>query len=358
MLKSISLENFKCFKHMKLDLCNLNVFSGLNGMGKSTTIQALLLLQQSYQQGYLKEMICLNGDFVKLGSGKDVLYERAEEEIIRIALEEDNKEFKYNITYDSNADVLKVKEPYSQDPLFMNNPFEYLNAERLSPQVIYPKSSYFVDTKTQLGINGQYTVHYLYNNQDKALSWDSCDGNERFLKGATQFWLNEISPNVKLDVQSIENTDISKIGYYYTDNEKSNVFRPTNIGFGVSYVLPVIVAILKAFAGGILIIENPEAHLHPKGQRKIGELIARCAEAGTQIFIETHSDHVLNGIRIAVKKKQIKHYKVGLFYFDKENKGNHIEHSVKTPRINENGKLDYWPDGFFDEWEKALDEII
>lgn len=358
MLQKISLDNFKCFRHMEIDLFNLNVFSGLNGMGKSTTIQALLLLKQSFQQEYLQQRICLNGDYVNLGTGKDVLCENADNEIIRIKLKESNKQLDFNIAYVSNADVLNVIKPYCMESSFSQYHFEYLNAERLSPQAIYPKSSYYVDAKSQLGINGQYTAHYLFKNQDQSLSWDSCDGNEKFLKGAVQYWLNEISPNVKIDIQDIENTDFAKIGYYYTDNEKSNTFRPTNTGFGVSYVLPVIVALLKATAGSIIIIENPEAHLHPKGQRRIGELIAKCAESGTQVFIETHSDHVLNGIRIAVKKKQIKHYNVGLFYFSKVLKINSIEHIVEIPKINESGRLDYWPEGFFDEWEKALDEII
>lgn len=87
-------------------------------------------------------------------------------------------------------------------------------------------------------------------------------------------------------------------------------------------------------------------------------MISKCASSGVQIFIETHSDHILNGIRISVKNKLIKHNDVNLFFFDKVKKNNIVEHIVETPKINEQGKLDYWPDGFFDEWEKALDEII
>ena len=105
-------------------------------------------------------------------------------------------------------------------------------------------------------------------------------------------------------------------------------------------------------------LENPEAHLHPRGQRKMGELIALCASKGVQIFLETHSDHILNGIRIAVKQKALKGDQVGLFYFSKNQEYDKTVHCVETPKINDNGRLDYWPDGFFDEWEKALDEII
>lgn len=358
MLNKIKLENFKCFEKMEINLRHLNVFSGINGMGKSTTIQALLLLKQSQQQGYLQQRrVCLNGEYVTLGTGKDILYEHAVKESIYVELLEDNNKNEYRICYKSDSEVLEVKDPYSDDCILSNH-FDYLCAERTSPQVIYPKSSYNVEIKEQLGNMGQYSVHYLLINQDKPIEWDSCDGRENFLKGAVQYWLNEISPNIKIEVINIENTDSTKIGYYYTDNQKSNVFRPTNIGFGVSYVLPVILALIKARKGSVLIIENPEAHLHPKGQRKIGELIARCAANGVQIFIETHSDHVLNGIRLAVKNRIINNDNVGFYFFSKKKVMNRSIHYVESPQINSQGKLDYWPDGFFDEWEKALDEIL
>ena len=73
-------------------------------------------------------------------------------------------------------------------------------------------------------------------------------------------------------------------------------------------------------------LENPEAHLHPKGQRKMGELIAQCAANGIQIFLETHSDHILNGIRIAVKQKRLKGEDAKLFYFSRrESEGKMIQ---------------------------------
>lgn len=79
MINEIKLENFKCFRKADLKLKTLNLFSGLNGMGKSTIIQSLLLTRQSFQQGYGIEKMCINGDYVSLGTGKDILYEFAGE---------------------------------------------------------------------------------------------------------------------------------------------------------------------------------------------------------------------------------------------------------------------------------------
>lgn len=132
-----------------------------------------------------------------------------------------------------------------------------------------------------------------------------------------------------------------------------------NMGFGVSYSLPIIVALLSAREGDILVLENPEAHLHPRGQRKIGELVALAAANGVQIFMETHSDHVLNGIRLSVRNKKISSDKVKINYFYEYLSEEGIQKHEKTsPEILEDGSLSNWPEGFFDEWDKAIDELF
>jgi Uncharacterized conserved protein len=363
MLRNICLKNFKCFSSLDIALGSLNVFSGINGMGKSSVLQSLLLLKQSSERGFYPQNILLNGEYVGLGTGKDILYENAEIEEIAININSDSSNINVTIPYISDADILAVSKLEGTLNELFDVQFEYLNAERLSPKTSYEKSSYYVDIKSQLGVNGQYTAHYLAKHQDDILSWKNCDSyfSNNTLRENLQFWLNEISPNIKLNISEIEYADLAQINYYFGDASdaiKSNKFRPTNIGFGVSYCLPVITAALKAEQGSILIIENPEAHLHPKGQRKIGELLAKCACNGTQVFLETHSDHVMNGIRIAVKRKVINCTDVKMYYFEKNIVSGVAQHTVQNPQILENGKLNFWPDGFFDEWEKSLDEII
>lgn len=355
MVEEIVIKNFKCFESLKLAVRPLNVFSGLNGMGKSTVIQSLLVLKQSEQNNYLPNKICLNSNYVNVGMAQDVLYEHSENEFMELQLQEMEKSFSVKVYYQKDTDVLEAESKGNfHDISLFKEDFEYLNAERKAPQVIYPKSSFYVDSKAQLGVNGEYTVHYLCRYQDKSAAWDK----DKSLKEAVLFWLDMISPEVKFDVSEIENTDFARLEFYYMDKTRSRASRPTNVGFGISYVLPVIVALLKAEPGSTLILENPEAHLHPKGQRKMGELIALCAANGIQIFMETHSDHILNGIRIAVKQKILRGEDTKLFYFFRRESGGKMVHAVECPEIYDNGKLSYWPDGFFDEWEKALDEIL
>jgi predicted ATPase len=168
-------------------------------------------------------------------------------------------------------------------------------------------------------------------------------------------WMGEISPGTRLKIDAKSDVDLMSFQYSYGD---SNPYRPTNVGFGISYTLPIIVAALASKPGTIILIENPEAHLHPKGQVKMGELLALAASGGVQVVIETHSDHVLNGIRLAVHAGKIDPKDVQLHYFQRQNKEGQIMTDVVSPKIDRNGRIDRWPDGFFDEWDNSLEILL
>jgi predicted ATPase len=126
----------------------------------------------------------------------------------------------------------------------------------------------------------------------------------------------------------------------------------------MTYVLPILLATLTAEQGALLIIENPEAHLHPKGQLKIGELLALSSLAGVQVVIETHSDHLLNGIRLAVHGGRLPPESVGVHFFEREDSDDFFRSRITSPRLDRTGRLDQWPEGFFDESEKALRQLL
>ncbi|MCQ4437669.1 AAA family ATPase, partial [Clostridioides difficile] len=78
-----------------------------------------------------------------------------------------------------------------------------------------------------------------------------------------------------------------------------------NVGFGITYVLSIITLVLSAEPGDILIIENPEAHVHPRGQIELGKFLALASKSGIQIIVETHSDHIFNGMRLFIKNNRM-----------------------------------------------------
>jgi predicted ATPase len=104
------------------------------------------------------------------------------------------------------------------------------------------------------------------------------------------------------------------------------------------------------------LVENPEAHLHPRGQAILGRLCALCAAGGAQVLVETHSDHVLNAIRVAVKRDELASDSVILQFFTR--KDGVLQPNLDTLWVEEDGMIPSWPPGFFDEWDQALDELL
>ena len=375
MITSLHLLNFKPFANQLLEFRKLTLFSGLNSTGKSSVMQSLLLLRQSYQQGLLPEKgLALNGDFVNIGTAQDALFEGAKEDLIgfNIVLENNSKAV-WRFKYDREVDVLSIdSEPVSSEVYKSNlfgNKFHYLQAERIGPRPFNEMSDYQVRQLGQLGIKGEYAAHFLAINGQKAISNsglshpDVKSKTQRDLSSAksmdlidqVEAWMGEISPGTRLKIDAKSDVDLMSFQYSYGD---SNPYRATNVGFGISYTLPIIVAALASTPGTIILIENPEAHLHPKGQVKMGQLLALAASGGVQVVIETHSDHVLNGIRLAVHGGKLDPKDVQLHYFQRQNKEGQAVTEVISPRINRNGRIDRWPDGFFDEWDKSLDILL
>ena len=209
-----------------------------------------------------------------------------------------------------------------------------------------------------LATKGEYTAHFLSVNESKTIpnrSLGHSQAKSLVLRDQVEAWMGEISPGTRLQINLKKDIDLISLQYYYGD---SNPYRSTNIGFGISYTLPIIVAILSSPPETLIIIENPEAHLHPKGQAKMGELLALAASCGMQIVVETHSDHVLNGIRLIVYREKVDPKKVKLHYFDSQKRGREFITEVISPQIDRNGRIDKWPEGFFDEWDNSLEALL
>ena len=115
---------------------------------------------------------------------------------------------------------------------------------------------------------------------------------------------------------------------------------------------------MQASAGELIIIENPESHLHPRGQAELGKLIALAAQNDVQIIIESHSDHILNGIRVAVKESSIDKDKVIAFYFKKVVTDNEQYSRITDIKIDKNGTLSDYPENLLNEWSNQLSKLI
>ncbi|KJR40045.1 ABC transporter permease [Candidatus Magnetoovum chiemensis] len=375
MLLKIRLLNFKCFEDEVIELAPFNLLTGLNGMGKSTLIQALLLLRQSYELNLLQQegILALNGELAQIGNAKDLRYQYAESDEIAIELssnEYTNMIWKWYSKTDSDyltqrqndfAPIRSLKL-FPLFPSLFDTNFHYLNAERLGPRAYYDVSTYKVVKRNQLGIKGEFAINYLNEYGDRNIPIEALkhpDTEGLTLYEQVNAWLSEIRPGTRVKTISNPNTSIVSSTYQFIGGrDAGNEFRPTNVGFGLSYIVPILVAVLGSTPGALIILENPEAHLHPKGQTQIGKLLALAAANGLQLIVETHSDHILNGLRVAVKKGLIAPDQTKILFFTGDVIENKFKHYILTPKIDKDGRIDDWPDGFFDEWEKQLTELI
>ena len=368
MIDQIFLRNFKCFEEQAISPRSLALLTGLNGMGKSSVLQAMLLLRQSYLDGLLPETgLELNGSLVQMGTARDIFYEDAQTDDFEIGIRwDDSCEAKFVLQYDRDADVLKIGSPVSAPEVFRRPPFSdgshYLQAERLGPRTTNPVSDYLVREHRQLGSAGEYVAHFLYVYgteivDDQRLHHPAAKAND--LRNQVRAWLGEVSPGTEIHLDMHREMDVVGLRYSFaTGKQRSNSYRSTLVGFGITYALPVLVAVLSAKPGDLLLIENPEAHLHPQGQAKMGELLARAAASGVQLLVETHSDHILNGVRVAVHDGLVEPEKVTCHYFSRIEEDGRVHSKVETPKMDRDGRLSDWPAGFFDEWEKSLERLL
>lgn len=367
MMQSLELMNFKCFERQKVVLRPLTLLAGLNSSGKSTIIQALLLLRQSYLENLLpKTGLALNGKLAQLGTAKDVLFEEAEEDEIGFELTDDlPANLKLRLAYGKESDVLARSgfEPVGEvwEMSLFRDEFQYLRAERIGPRTSFAMSDYEVRHHRQIGSSGEFTAHFLSLFGSETVESHLLrhpSATALTLQSQVEAWMTEISPGVRISLKRYSEMDLMTFGVAYSLGHQvtSSEYRPTNVGFGITYALPIIVAVLSARPGGLVIVENPEAHLHPRGQVKMGELLSLAAAAGIQILIETHSDHVLNGIRLSVHGGKSTPDNVALYHSQWTSGGKSPE--LKLLELDQNGRLPEWPEGFFDEIERSLDRLL
>jgi predicted ATPase len=322
MITLLKIKNFKSHSNTSLSLSNLNILTGLNGVGKSSAFQALLLLRQSYLKNTLHEGIDLNEPLCNIGLVEDALYQYATDDVIEFGLEIDQQQkllWQFQ-TDELDSTFLKLANKLengnlNQNSLFNRN-FQYLSAARLAPQESYPKNTYSVETERKMSLElGQceliaHFLHYYGNKEQIKFENLKHSQSHNDLLSQTNAWCGEISSHVHIIVKDNKTNFEIKYQFDLENNFPTNEFKAENVGFGISYALPIIVAVLSAEKDSILLIENPESHLHPQGQAKLAELMALAAQNGVQIFIETHSDHIINGTLVVVQRGRVSQTKV------------------------------------------------
>jgi predicted ATPase len=393
MIKEVSIKNFKCFKNEeKFHFSRLNLLTGINGRGKSSVLQSLLLISQTFIKRRTPQQLVLNGEWVELGTFDDIKNDSSHEKIILFQFKTDDSDdqnnvcFKYteskenerianivslivndeekytemaattNIT-DDNSNTQQQSQNKNLLPLdsvklvSQFHRFYYIAADRLGP-VEYVKKNDNPES-LKVGIKGENLVNFLAYNEERQVEGGLCRNGEKTLKGQIVEWLGYILDGANVEIKGREEKEISILRFLLNSQQNGRFYKPANVGFGYSYILPIIATGLIAKSGDIFIVENPEAHLHPRAQSRVTEFFAHLAANGVQIFIESHSEHILNGLRINAlnPKINISNEDVSIYYFDEEFKPERL-------MFEEKGRISNWPNGFFDQQEIDLAQIF
>lgn len=376
MLRRITLESFKRFTSLDLPLAPLTLLSGTNSGGKSTVIQALALLAQNFEIREWAPNLLLDGPDLALGTAADVLNQQSGGRRLKIGCVSERESVEWTFAVEDrkamSIDLVDVAIDHKavgevaegpvrwllpaavatqSDVVASLRRLSWLTAERVGPREVLPLRD--PERHRRVGPRGEYVAGLLHWFEDDRVLDELCiPGQPSLLFHQVRAHMQRFFPSFDMRVTPVEG--VSAITLRLRTDPRNEFHRPQNVGFGLTQLLPVIVALAHAGRGDVLVIENPEVHLHPRAQQDIGGLLCVAAAAGIQVVVESHSDHVLNGIRLAVKSGQIPASDVALHFFSAEGEGG----NPVSPKIDEDGKLDSWPHGFFDQFDDALAKLL
>jgi len=374
VIAQIDLKHFKCFEMLKLPLTDLTLLSGANASGKSSILQAMVLLHQTMREHEWSTRLMLNGNTLKLGTVSDVVDKIHGRHAFEIGLEDDAKSYSWKFSGD-RADMSLAVDTVDVSGSVSNNPqklqfmfpsdsnnvtaglakrirgLTYITAERIGPREFYPLEDR--QNASVVGPAGEYAISLLHSGRDeKVINGLEIEGVPATRLRQVEARMQTFFPGCGLAVEQVPRMNAVTLGL--RTSEDTDFHRPINVGFGLTQVLPIVVAALSANLHDILLIENPEVHLHPAGQALMGQFLAEVASAGVQVIIETHSDHILNGIRRAVRSKRLKPEQATLHFFRPRKEG---QTQVITPQVDVTGNIDVWPEGFFDQFDKDMNHF-
>jgi len=358
MLNSFRIEGFKCFKKLDLELKPLTLLSGVNGGGKSSVIQALVLLARTLPERQFPGPLRLDYPDLALGSVADVLNQRSRRRKLVLGASTDSESVEWHYKAEDRhalaleLDMTKAEgdtERASVENALLN--LSWVSAERVGPRELLPL--YDARSHRHVGARGELAAGLLHWRDDDPVRQNLClHDYPPTLFHQVRGRMQEFFPGSDVRVSQVDG--VSFVSLRLRSSAGSDFQRPQNVGFGLTQLFPVLVALLAAEQDSVLLIENPEVHLHPQAQQRVGVLLARVAASGVQVIVETHSDHVLNGLRLAAKRKVIRPTDVAVHFFAPGDSS----FQPLSPKLDSDGRLDSWPEGFFDQFDRDLSELL
>lgn len=231
--------------------------------------------------------------------------------------------------------------------------FFYLGPLRRSPSRSYSRTAHLIS----VGSTGEHTPSVLANLRSRASKERSRDRPQWKRLEQLNRWIDLIFPGSKISAKSLE--ELVKLEIEREGGSKEVI---SDVGFGFSQVLPILVQASVMPSNSTLLIEQPELHLHPSAQTKFAEIITEASQSGRRFIIETHSEHIVRGLQLSISNQRSKKGPLSNRLSPNELKVLYIPktpHQPKEMRVDEWGEfLEAWPHGFFDEAYQASMRLL
>lgn len=376
MIKTLSIQHFKAFDELQqVRLGGLTLLTGINGRGKSSFLQVLLLLSQSLRNSaqHTLDNLLLKGDWVDLGSFTEITNVYAKHNLpIIFDIETDNDtDYRFRLSYkagsiSSMGDLCGMEvngtEMFSESSFYGENTSVEKDSMLAAPVI----SGYTSLTNLQ-------RMYYISADRESAQ-------NEEDNVSRSSLWLDKKGRNI-LNVIYAEGEDFQKgveqelsnifdgatflikeegnaLRLYMDSTDNGRLFRPVNVGYGYSYALSLITAGLLAKKDECIIVENPEAHLHPSAQSAIMQFFCReVLPKKVQVLIETHSDHIVNASLIAVRNQVLTDNQLEILFFYRKKEAEKL-FAVQNLEITSKGRVKNPPQNFCDQYAMDLRTLM
>lgn len=347
MIESIDIKDFKSIEQYKFAPAKLNLFVGPNSSGKSSVIQALLFACDNARNSVDKHrLVCRHIETPSFNEIRNFVtnaksYEVNVNDVIMTFTPADDSLIGTDVNQDKGFSECDLE--------FITKKVLYLPANR-TPELSGTGINQNLDSNA-LGMNGEYVIDYFQNHRDDILPDDILkDRSSRTFSGQLNYWLKKLTG---YGIQVLLDGAKYKVRYIGVGGKE---IHPHHVGTGVSFITGVLIAgLASSIERRLLIVENPEIHLHPSAQADILDFLTIISKTGTQVMVETHSDHLFNGVRRILRQKEFRPQEVRVYNFRRADNGTSVISDVK---LNQYGGIENDEPGLFDQFDKDLAAIM